>query len=610
MFLCGKVRPRGDGDDLLSPPAKRVCEPSEDVDAELCIPTVPTEDPDFFPPPLLSSGTDWALLSSVLGRLVKACGLLRLIAEKLRLVVTREWHTREWIPDTAAYDRLRLSNSKYYEVFTYASDALRQICEHTQLMPPEEEALMEKIMPDFRKQVSEIFDDLSVGNLGGPMYREAAFETFKCAWRVWKNSDQNTFPVLHLVAEAVSYMMHFDPLTLILSTWDEEAFASVLSRMLAAPAEILDWPNECVLPFEWGVPATVALRMAFVMRHVCHPSVLPVEGVDFNEYGGVLFLPPGWRRLSLEDDEVTRKRVLAGFLEGLARLHQEGMVHGLIDTSTVGVLSSTGRGCLLPGLLDDVVDYLPDEADDLTMATLVVQYFWPEGNFSMESAQDGAKSLYVSEDPGVKAFPRSWLCRTSTEGVLSACPALQRTVSSAMDACAVKTAALQRKLNVTSVERIVNRDAWIVYAEKRSIVRGTPVQANPPMNQSLCNYLDIDREANEILLFLSVPNREVAENVALQGIQYLFYDAGIFFSTEATKTDTYSSADVDGNRFMLVCAVALGKCVIQEEKPLPGDHDSVCLRGERLYEEYVVFDPAHVYPHLLVTYQRKDSATK
>jgi len=143
--------------------------------------------------------------------------------------------------------------------------------------------------------------------------------------------------------------------------------------------------------------------------------------------------------------------------------------------------------------------------------------------------------------------------------------------------------------------------------------------------QAECSILqELNSEIHEVRLWHGT-SKEAAESIAASDFRLnlagsnagTLYGSGVYFADSCSKSDEYSQPSADGLRCLILCRVALGCVLYNDEispdgeqltrKCLSGEYDSVLGDREKCrgtFKEFIIFDEAQVYPEFLVFYRR------
>jgi len=143
--------------------------------------------------------------------------------------------------------------------------------------------------------------------------------------------------------------------------------------------------------------------------------------------------------------------------------------------------------------------------------------------------------------------------------------------------------------------------------------------------QAECSSLqELNSEIHEVRLWHGT-SKEAAESIAASDFRFnlagsnagTLYGSGVYFADSCSKSDEYSQPSADGLRCLILCRVALGRVLYNDEispdaeqltrKCLSGEYDSVLGDREKCrgtFKEFIIFDEAQVYPEFLVFYRR------
>jgi len=181
------------------------------------------------------------------------------------------------------------------------------------------------------------------------------------------------------------------------------------------------------------------------------------------------------------------------------------------------------------------------------------------------------------------------------------------------------------------VERAVSVQNSRVYEEYQLKCKTLPARGECPAlptiytMQAECSSLqELNSEIHEVRLWHGT-SQTAAESIAATDFRLnlagsnagTLYGSGVYFADSCSKSDEYSQPSADGLRCLILCRVALGRVLYNDEispdaeqltrKCLSGEYDSVLGDREKCrgtFKEFIIFDEAQVYPEFLVFYNR------
>jgi hypothetical protein len=191
---------------------------------------------------------------------------------------------------------------------------------------------------------------------------------------------------------------------------------------------------------------------------------------------------------------------------------------------------------------------------------------------------------------------------------------------------------LPTRLIVERVLRMEDKRMWLRYAQKRSLLAGSPYKSleslpgSGSVKTSCAQRSDLFPHINEAYLFHG-SSPSAAMGIGEDGFKMSYvgshvgtmFGRGAYFAEASSKSDEYASEDPSGvfsGRFaFLLCRVALGNPLYITESDVPaieaalstGMYNSVL--GDReaavdTYREFVALEESQIYPEFIVIYKR------
>ena len=423
---------------------------------------------------------------------------------------------------------------------------------------------------------------------------------------------------------------------------------------------------KCVLTRYAGNESGTAqvYRETQCMRRVVHRNVMAVEAVFVDD--GVWWVETAFHEGSLATGGDLRHLFLQVAL-GLEALHDAGVVHANLTPQSVLLVDGVARianftysttDCTL---LPRSVYSAPELADGVCTSGVDIYSF---GVMLKEACGDAPEELFFAllgapeNRPSASqisrheyfvqqqlhpslAPPAFWAGQDPRGVMVEVTEGMKETMQTLISRTLIQSQLGKGRnssthgegysgLQVRCVRRVEHVDLWAAYQLQRAQLqaRGSVDSVTPiSMDGSLSSEVLLS-EVNEVHVFHGTQKAYIT-TIAAQGMDervctWGLYGAGLYFAENSSKADEYMVPDEEGNCYLLVCRVLLGK-VCHRTSPLEGQKRTVrrppCIQGHvdcKIHDmadsvvaehkanprEFVLFDRSRVYPEYVVTVRR------